>query len=399
MALYVFVSGKADHPSVDSDRVQALENTEKIRQVQQIIENSNEIWRSWVLGEGEVIKIEGASFQLKVPAQKLKELPGLREQYAKAIDTTVSVGVGAKLHESEQALKAAKNTGGDKIRLFDASVQEDLKELSKADGPAAVKNPPASAMTGAPNQEMPPDSQQAQPEQPVDENQLHDVLNNVAQQQSQPQEPPQQEQEEPSGPDIKEKVAKILQVFKARAQELESLQQSDPELYKSLVGILQAMVEMARPPEQVQKNDKIELDASKTPPKKEALSKDLMPGGKGDDAEDSEFDPEQLKAGTKIEMEEHGLDEARAKEVCKDHLSENKSYYAKDLEKRAFPVGSQVGMHIKVKTPATGRLHPTTGELVNPSEDKTQWHQAMSGKVLGTKTGAPTSSLRPTGKA
>lgn len=60
---------------------------------------------------------------------------------------------------------------------------------------------------------------------------------------------------------------------------------------------------------------------------------DLMPGGKGDNLPDSDFDPEMLALGIKIEMEEHGLDEARAKEVAKDHLVEDPDYYKKELEK------------------------------------------------------------------
>lgn len=64
-------------------------------------------------------------------------------------------------------------------------------------------------------------------------------------------------------------------------------------------------------------------------PMVKGLRKDLMPGGKGDDRPDSDFDAEQLSAGAKSEMEEHGLDEARAKEVAKDHLTEDPHYYSK----------------------------------------------------------------------
>lgn len=49
-------------------------------------------------------------------------------------------------------------------------------------------------------------------------------------------------------------------------------------------------------------------------------------GGKGDDRPDSDFCPIQLKAGTKEEME-HTTDRAKAKEIAKDHLTENSKYY------------------------------------------------------------------------
>ena len=41
---------------------------------------------------------------------------------------------------------------------------------------------------------------------------------------------------------------------------------------------------------------------------------------------DSDYDPEQLKAGMKVEME-HTDDEAVATKIAKDHLDERKDYY------------------------------------------------------------------------
>lgn len=56
---------------------------------------------------------------------------------------------------------------------------------------------------------------------------------------------------------------------------------------------------------------------------------DLMPGGKGDNKPDTDFDHEELAAGIRAEASEHGLDLARAKEVAKDHLTEDPKYYTK----------------------------------------------------------------------
>jgi hypothetical protein len=56
-------------------------------------------------------------------------------------------------------------------------------------------------------------------------------------------------------------------------------------------------------------------------------AEDLMPGGLGDESPDQDFDPEQLKIGISTEMKEHGLDEARAAEIAKDHLTEDPHYY------------------------------------------------------------------------
>ena len=63
-----------------------------------------------------------------------------------------------------------------------------------------------------------------------------------------------------------------------------------------------------------------------------------LKGGKGDNRPDSDFDPEQLKAGIKVELE-HTSDRSKAEEIAKDHLTESPDYYKKlkvmeaDMEK------------------------------------------------------------------
>ncbi len=48
--------------------------------------------------------------------------------------------------------------------------------------------------------------------------------------------------------------------------------------------------------------------------------------GKHNNVPDSEFDPEQLAIGIKIEME-HTDNEEEAKSIAKDHLAEDENYY------------------------------------------------------------------------
>ena len=56
--------------------------------------------------------------------------------------------------------------------------------------------------------------------------------------------------------------------------------------------------------------------------------KDLVPGGEGDKAEVSDFDPKEVRMGVKVEME-HTDDRRVALEICLDHLSEDPHYYSK----------------------------------------------------------------------
>jgi len=78
-------------------------------------------------------------------------------------------------------------------------------------------------------------------------------------------------------------------------------------------------------------------------------SSDRIPGGLADKKPDSDFDPEQLAAGIKVEME-HTDDPDIAKEIAKDHLTEDPDYYRK-LRK----------MELKESTDAHGHEHKDKG--------------------------------------
>jgi len=58
------------------------------------------------------------------------------------------------------------------------------------------------------------------------------------------------------------------------------------------------------------------------------LYEDVLPGGRGDDLPDDKFEEDQLDAGIKVELE-HTKDKKLAKEIAKDHLSEDPNYYKK----------------------------------------------------------------------
>ena len=75
--------------------------------------------------------------------------------------------------------------------------------------------------------------------------------------------------------------------------------------------------------------------------KGKAVKKDEIPGGLADGAKDAEFDPEQLAAGVKVEME-HTDDEKVAREIAQDHLKEDRDYYKKlaGMEKEEIPGGA-----------------------------------------------------------
>jgi hypothetical protein len=66
---------------------------------------------------------------------------------------------------------------------------------------------------------------------------------------------------------------------------------------------------------------------------------ETLPGGESDGMGDDAFDPAELAKGIKVEME-HTQDANQAKEIAKDHLTEDPEYYQK-LEKMEKEEGLQ----------------------------------------------------------
>lgn len=116
---------------------------------------------------------------------------------------------------------------------------------------------------------------------------------------------------------------------------------------------------------------------------------DLMPGGKGDDKTDSSFDDEQLRTGIRTEMREHGLDAARAKEIAKDHLTENPKYYS--VKKSIFQ-----RLNLKKALPAGASLKPPMDSPAN-RDNRTAFpgskEHAVATDALG---GAEVRGVQPT---
>lgn len=65
------------------------------------------------------------------------------------------------------------------------------------------------------------------------------------------------------------------------------------------------------------------------------MSREILIGGRADGIPDSMFPKEQLEKGIAVEQEEHTNNPDIAKEITKDHLSENEQYYdlLGDMEK------------------------------------------------------------------
>lgn len=76
------------------------------------------------------------------------------------------------------------------------------------------------------------------------------------------------------------------------------------------------------PQQAAQHGDKLKDDREKK------AAEDRIPGGLADHKSDKDFSEKDLDEGKKVERE-HTSDPSIAKEIAKDHLTEDKSYYEK----------------------------------------------------------------------
>lgn len=136
--------------------------------------------------------------------------------------------------------------------------------------------------------------------------------------------------------ELKKQILEILTYVKQRTPQLEALKQSAPDIYASVTALVQAMIALTR-----------EVAGGSDVKK----SEDSI-GGEGSHESDSEFDPDQLVAGTKDEMREHNMTAAQAKKIAKDHLLHEPNYYKKGegLEKATVAA---------FKHRKTGQVHET----------------------------------------
>lgn len=116
--------------------------------------------------------------------------------------------------------------------------------------------------------------------------------------------------------------------------------------------------------------------------------KDLMPGGRGDNMPDSEFDSKDLKTGQRREQAEHGLDPARAKEVAKDHLVTKPDEYEKaEGDANTWAVGTQKDGKVKVR-------HQ---DVATGADGGTAWRSVRAGQIM-SEDGHAISARNPSGK-
>lgn len=467
--LNVIVAFAADHLDREANKATVEDRVDDLSKLNQRVHSGDELFKLWAEAKGgRAIAMGKGDGIIEIGADHLEELSQLKEQYNQEVGSTCSVGVGVKLSEAEKALTYAQRTGGNSIELFTEELEQELASLHEPEGeeklfnaffdkaeapvdktanslnPTTVKNA-GGGMTGAhePTQAGPdaPDEPQAGGAPEMSENaalqnalesqpQAPDALGQFAQLAEQSEQKEGQEkqaqadeaQDDEDQKNLRGAVVEVLKQFKEQGPLWEQLKQAQPDAYKTLTGVIQAMVALARKafmeegeegegqeqqPQQEQPVQKAELPlapamhttvesflgAMKAMPKEgpargkfitshmhhapflQALQ--AHPQGKQVHTMLTSFMSSKANAGVGV----------GAKVVAKAALEAGKT----GRHQVVLPVGSQLDGSASADKEKVGRV-----KILDRNSGKTKWRQTRAG-IVSDPMGNPTSSRNPTG--
>ncbi len=270
--LNVFVGYRGDRLGLEA---RTATTPDDLSRLNQRVQQGNGFFKAWAEGHGgRFLAQMGDGGRLEIGADHLHELPQIVDQYKQEVDTSVSVGVGKDLAQCEQALEFAVKNGGDSIQLWTKELADELSESEPTDtsesylfkDEPALNTPAAGGgMTG------PSMSGAAAPEGPTPEGSEHsenEALQSMLESQPPPadlagefgqlaqqsegqeqqakQQQVQQQQQAEDGDNLRDAIVNVLKDFKSQSQLWEQLKEAQPKAYKTMTGVLQSMIALAR---------------------------------------------------------------------------------------------------------------------------------------------------------
>jgi hypothetical protein len=319
--LKVFIAYDGDGVNSRIEQAMLADQADEAVKIGSAVDSGNHLWKLWAQAKGGRIIVQGGDQGcLQIGADHLSDIIDLRRQYEERVGSTCSIGVGKHLSEANQALLACKLRGGNQIKLFGDEVKQILSEYQDEAPPEESKLfqsrletaamqatgvdlskgmesdakfrsvrgagfqsniPPQGGQISAPiktnevqagadegakvhslktvaagsvkipsPEELAPE--EAQPDYVQDfENLAQQSINSENSKKGQ----------EPQQDELKQKLVQTLKEFKSQTPMLESLKDSDPKLYQTLVDVVQSMILMAQKlysPQPVQKSEELE---------------------------------------------------------------------------------------------------------------------------------------------
>jgi hypothetical protein len=168
MADLVFICGSPDGLARRVMDSAVRDQADEVARQQHVARAGADVFSSWALEAlGGTVASGDEAFWVTIPADRLDELPDRMAQYEGLVGVTLSLGVGATMRDATRAMAAARKGGGDQVRVYDESVEQDLGDgqpdhMVKAELPGALLD----AVHARPNTE------------PLDKDLIHDDAEN-----------------------------------------------------------------------------------------------------------------------------------------------------------------------------------------------------------------------------
>lgn len=270
----VYVAWSVDHLEGLTAAALMSDNVEELRRISGDIRRASENLKAWAMATGgsPILDLNLLGV-VQVPPDKMPELPEIAQRFRDISEGSISVGVGMSLSESYVAMKHSQKGGGDRISLYDPSMEEHdepapqdpaaaLQSLGKADGQNQQQpEDPTSQVAGyadSPSDFGLDDSQiyadsqpqQSEPQEPpavsASAPATSASMDSGGAPAAQPQQPQDGQQQEGEQEDPRTVVVQALQKIKQQAPVLEQMKASNPEAFEAVKSVVAAMILMAQ---------------------------------------------------------------------------------------------------------------------------------------------------------
>jgi hypothetical protein len=378
----LYLAGDGDSIGAKVGQAVLSDDVESLHQVSQHINAGQNMVIDWCeQNGGRVISAGGDEFVLELPAIQPEQIEQLRQQYEQMVGATLTIGTGASMSEAGKALIMGKLNGKNQTIAYSPEMEDQLMQAhqgaAEAGGEAQKQDDHYLGSLyaddeqqddgyfhdGQPDQQEQPDGQPDQQEQPdgqdeaaqaleavapteqqdpsapapgapmEDPNQVMDAVDSAALQEGGEQQEPQLEQADEadlsavynqdmaqaSGDNIKNKLGEILQAYRQDQSFIEESAQSNPQLYRECMVLLQQMIKVARMIAPSAPGDQPEQQAPAMQPEQEAPPADeasLDPAPSEQEAPPAD----DQGASDEEEPQDEDMEKARVDEGKPDHV-------------------------------------------------------------------------------
>lgn len=399
----VYVAWSVDHMEGLTAAALMSDNVEELRRISGDLRRASENIKAWGIASGgsPVLDLNLIGV-MAVPPDKMTELPSIAQRFRDLTEGTISIGVGMSLSEAYVAMKHSQGGGGDKISLYDPSMEEQtqqtpadpLASLGKAESPPQQEDPKNQVAGYADN---PSDFG-------LDENDIYADAENAEQQTEKAPVPappaapatsvsagggdmgggaapggdggqPQQGQSEGDDEDPRTVVVQALEKIKAQAQVLEQMKQTNPQAFDAVKSVVAAMILMAQ-----------------------GMAAEAPDGDEEGGGEVQKSEPSDLVQYLESDGHEHEWGKDEAGGYC---LKCGSDQQAIELTKAGLPMPKPTPKRIVHPWPTgtvkDGKVKVAHVDPNTNAQTGTGWKEGRAGMIM-SNDGHPTSSRSPNGK-